>query len=98
MKDRTSEIKELLELKEMLVAHVDAASTALNKGCKPHQSIMGLTSDEYRSTEEYKQLCREYQAAKQLLEAFWKLVRGNKEFAKANRERAIAYRFRNVTV
>lgn len=86
-------IDELFTLKDGLVARLDQSSGNLRRACAPHRGAMGLVSDEFRATNEYASLRNLYEFDKQQMDAFWRLVRGNKEFLKADRERTLAKRF-----
>jgi hypothetical protein len=88
-------IAELFKLKDGLSERLDRSSKNLNKGCAPHKGVYGLVSDEYRHSGEYASLNNLYQFDKQQMRAFWKLVQGNKEFKKADRERTLAKRYSN---
>lgn len=87
--------QELIELKESLTARADQSSKQLVEACAPHKVQFGLVSDEYRQSDEYASLNGLYQFDKQQLAAFWKMVRGNKEFAKANKAHVLSKRYTN---
>ncbi|TFD15508.1 hypothetical protein E3T26_06920 [Cryobacterium sp. TMT1-21] len=87
-------ITELFEVKDALVARMDKSSANLAAACAPHRGDMGLLDDEFKRSDTYASLNNLYYLDKQLMADFWKSVRGNKEFIKADKERTLAKRYK----
>lgn len=71
-------------IKDQLIATMDTTSDELNRLCTPHKGAMGLTSDVYRATVEYRDAKRAYDIAFQQVRTFntW----FNRTFKKEMRE------------
>lgn len=77
---------ELLAMKLELNERSTRSSQALTDYCKPFKGAMGLTSDECRQSEQYKQLKRQFDTDWLNLRAFNKMHSKNKDLQKAIRD------------
>ena len=79
-------IDELLAMKLELNEQSTKSSQDLTDYCKPYGRAMGLTSDECRQSEQYKQLKRQFDTDWYNLRAFNQLHNKNKDLQKAIRD------------
>ena len=73
-----------------LINAMDYAGEQWAQACKPHKIEMGLVSEEFRKSPEYKRLSEEFYTAKDKLAVFMKNHQG-KEYAEAFKSETIEH-------